>query len=70
MTREEQEMFKSMNETIAVLRASLFAQAAQMRAQSQRISVLLEQTRQQAERIEELLHKIDEGVSRKACCFP
>lgn len=60
MTREEQEMFKSMNETIAVLRASLFAQAAQMRTQSQQISVLLEQTRQQAERIEELLHKIDE----------
>ena len=60
MTREEQEMFKSMNETIAILRSSLLAQAEQMRAQSQQIAVLLMQTQQQAERIEELLRKNDE----------
>ena len=60
MTREEQEMFKSMNETNAILRSSLFAQAEQIKAQSRQIAVLLKQTQQQAERIEELLQKIDE----------
>ena len=57
MTREEQMKFADMQETINFLRTSLSIQAKQ-------ISELLERNQQQAERIEELLQKIDELTSK------
>ena len=57
MTREEQEMFSAMQETISFLRASLAIQ-------SEQISALQKKNEQQAERIEELLQRIEELTAK------
>ena len=60
MTWEEQAMFQEMQETNSFLRTSFSIQAEQIQALSQQLSIALEQNQQQAERIEELLQRIDE----------
>lgn len=57
MTREEQEMFSAMQETISFLRTSLAIQ-------SEQISALQKKNEQQAERIEELLQRIEELTAK------